>query len=214
MLRSLVRPALRAASLPATRSACVPVRPQPWLMPRALCTKPAAEAAPAAAEAEVVAEVEAEPEEPAAPPPPAEELVGESTKMEFQAETKRLLDIVAKSLYTDKEIFLRELISNASDALEKRRYQALAEGGGDSGSSEGAIEITTDKHAGTVTIQDNGIGMSKEELVENLGTIARSGSRKVSSRTISHTPVFAARKTSHTPWASLARFLTLPFLQH
>lgn len=178
MLRSLVRPALRAASLPATRSACVAVRPQPWLMPRALCTKPAAEAAPAAAEAEVVAEVEAEPEEPAAPPPPAEELVGESTKMEFQAETKRLLDIVAKSLYTDKEIFLRELISNASDALEKRRYQALAEGGGDSGSSEGAIEITTDKDAGTVTIQDNGIGMSKEELVENLGTIARSGSRK------------------------------------
>ena len=81
-------------------------------------------------------------------------------------------------------------------------------------SSEGAIEITTDKDAGTVTIQDNGIGMSKEELVENLGTIARSGSRKVSSRTISHTPVFAARKTSHTPWASLARFLTLPFLQH
>jgi len=98
--------------------------------------------------------------------------------MEFQAETKKLLNIVANSLYTDKEVFVRELVSNASDALEKRRYASLTQGGGGGGEgAEMAITITTDKEANTLTISDSGIGMSKEELVENLGTIARSGTK-------------------------------------
>ena len=99
--------------------------------------------------------------------------------MEFQAETKKLLDIVANSLYTDKEVFVRELVSNASDALEKRRYEMLT-AGADSDSGGGAemgITITTDKDANTLTIADSGIGMTKEELVQNLGTIARSGTK-------------------------------------
>jgi len=97
--------------------------------------------------------------------------------MEFQAETKKLLDIVAKSLYTDKEVFLRELVSNASDALEKRRHAALISGSEVEGAPEMAIWIDGDKETNTLTITDTGIGMSKEELIENLGTIARSGSK-------------------------------------
>jgi len=104
--------------------------------------------------------------------------------MEFQAETKKLLSIVANSLYTDKEVFVRELVSNASDALEKRRYAELS-AGSDGAVSDGVggeaaemgITITTDKDANTLTIQDNGIGMSRDELVNNLGTIARSGTK-------------------------------------
>ena len=95
--------------------------------------------------------------------------------MEFQAEVSRLLDIVAHSLYSDREIFLRELISNASDACDRLRYAALtdpdlAKDGGDY-----AIEIQADPEAKTISIADNGIGMDRDELVDNLGTIARSG---------------------------------------
>ena len=99
--------------------------------------------------------------------------------MEFQAETKRLLSIVANSLYTDKEVFVRELVSNASDALEKRRYAALTGGGGggEEAGSKMEISITTNKDANTLTIADTGIGMSREELIDNLGTIARSGTK-------------------------------------
>ena len=78
---------------------------------------------------------------------PAEASVGASSKMEFQAETKKLLDIVAKSLYTDKEVFVRELISNASDALEKRRHGSLIGGGESADAPEMGITITTDKVA-------------------------------------------------------------------
>lgn len=90
-----------------------------------------------------------------------------------------LLDIVAKSLYSDKEVFIRELISNASDALEKLRYLRLnknlsSEEGGDRGLE---IHIATDKDNRTLTIQDTGIGMTHDELISNLGTIARSGSK-------------------------------------
>lgn len=119
----------------------------------------------------------AQPEEETPPPPPSEATVGASTTMEFQAETKKLLDIVAKSLYTDKEVFVRELISNASDALEKRRHASLISGNEVEDGPEMSISISTDKDANTLTIQDTGIGMSREELVENLGTIARSGSK-------------------------------------
>uniref|UniRef100_A0A224Z626 Heat shock protein 75 kDa, mitochondrial n=1 Tax=Rhipicephalus zambeziensis TaxID=60191 RepID=A0A224Z626_9ACAR len=106
---------------------------------------------------------------------------GPSEVREFQAETRMLLDIVARSLYSEKEVFIRELISNASDALEKLRYVRLTEP--DSLSTRSAaspleIHIATDKLANTFTIQDTGIGMTREEMVNNLGTIARSGSKE------------------------------------
>ncbi|XP_045606054.1 LOW QUALITY PROTEIN: heat shock protein 75 kDa, mitochondrial [Procambarus clarkii] len=96
---------------------------------------------------------------------------------DFQAETRMLLDIVAKSLYSEKEVFVRELISNASDAIEKARYFALQGRELDSSEADMKIHITTDKYDKTLTIQDSGIGMTKEELIDNLGTIARSGSK-------------------------------------
>jgi len=100
-------------------------------------------------------------------------------KRSFQAEVSRLLDIVAHSLYSEKEIFLRELISNASDACDRLRYAALTQP--DLARSEGGEEsnfrvvLTPDKGARTLTIDDNGVGMNHDELIENLGTIARSG---------------------------------------
>ncbi|RZF48544.1 hypothetical protein LSTR_LSTR011159 [Laodelphax striatellus] len=106
-----------------------------------------------------------------------EKIQGQAESHEFQAETRKLLDIVAKSLYSDKEVFIRELISNASDALEKQRYLSLTEGGAASLGAHMQIRIATDKQNMTLTIQDSGIGMSREELVSNLGTIARSGSK-------------------------------------
>ncbi len=94
-------------------------------------------------------------------------------KHEFQAEVGKILDIVVNSLYSNKEIFLRELISNASDACDKLRYQALTEPG--LATEDFEIAISIDKKARTVTVADNGIGMNRDELAENLGTIARSG---------------------------------------
>src|SRR5277367_7108935 len=96
---------------------------------------------------------------------------------EFQAEIKQLLDIVIHSLYTEKEIFVRELVSNASDALEKERHLALTEKAIYDDKLELEINITTDDKAKTFTIQDFGVGMTRAELVENLGTIAHSGSK-------------------------------------
>ncbi len=93
----------------------------------------------------------------------------------FQAEVSRLLDIVAHSLYSQKEIFLRELISNASDACDRLRYLALTRPELIADDPELAVTLTPDKKANTLTVADNGIGMSHDELVENLGTIARSG---------------------------------------
>jgi molecular chaperone HtpG len=96
-------------------------------------------------------------------------------RFEFQAEVGRLLDIVARSLYSDKSVFLRELISNAADACDKLRYLALTEPTLIADDPEFRIRIVADKAARTLTIEDNGIGMGREELIENLGTIARSG---------------------------------------
>ncbi|KAE8994256.1 Chaperone protein [Phytophthora rubi] len=98
-------------------------------------------------------------------------------RREFQAETRQLLDIVTHSIYTDKEVFIRELISNASDALEKLRHLQSTGATVQDAELEPKIVITTDEKAGTLTITDTGVGMSKEELIENLGTIARSGSK-------------------------------------
>jgi len=96
---------------------------------------------------------------------------------EFQAEIKQLLDIVVHSLYTEKEIFVRELVSNASDALEKLRHLRLTQKEVYDDKLDLEINITTDDKARTFTIQDFGIGMTQAELVENLGTIAHSGSK-------------------------------------
>jgi molecular chaperone HtpG len=96
-------------------------------------------------------------------------------KRSFQAEVSRLLDIVAHSLYSEKEIFLRELISNASDACDRLRYAALTEPQLAADDTNFRVVLTPDKKARTLTIADNGIGMNREELIENLGTIARSG---------------------------------------
>ncbi|MDQ8180662.1 molecular chaperone HtpG [Pelagicoccus sp. SDUM812005] len=99
-------------------------------------------------------------------------------KHEFKAEIKQLLDIVIHSLYTEKEIFVRELISNASDALEKLRHLKITEKDVHQDELELEINIKTDEEAGTLTIQDYGIGLTRDELVENLGTIAHSGSKQ------------------------------------
>jgi molecular chaperone HtpG len=99
-------------------------------------------------------------------------------KFEFQAEIKQLLDIVIHSLYTEKEIFVRELVSNASDALEKLRHTQLTEKEIHDDKLGLEINLSTDDKAKTLTLQDYGIGMTRAELVENLGTIAHSGSKQ------------------------------------
>lgn len=97
-------------------------------------------------------------------------------KKEFKAESKRLMDLMINSIYTNKEIFLREIISNASDAIDKLHYASLTDKDIKVKKSDFAININIDKNARTLTISDNGIGMTKEELENNLGTIAKSGS--------------------------------------
>ena len=97
-------------------------------------------------------------------------------KKQFKAESKRLLDIMINSIYTHKEIFLRELISNASDALDKRHYLLLTDKKGKLSKKDLKINIISDQEKRTLTISDTGIGMNKEELEQNLGTIAKSGS--------------------------------------
>jgi molecular chaperone HtpG len=95
----------------------------------------------------------------------------------FQAEVKQLLNLVINSLYSDKEIFLRELVSNGADACDKLRFEALSDEALYEGESELRIRLNFDKDAKTITIEDSGIGMNREEVVENLGTIARSGTK-------------------------------------
>jgi molecular chaperone HtpG len=96
----------------------------------------------------------------------------------FQAEVKQLLKLMIHSLYSNKEIFLRELVSNASDAADKLRFAAIAEPSLLDGDSQLAVRIEVDKEARTVIITDNGIGMSRDEVIANIGTIAKSGTRE------------------------------------
>jgi molecular chaperone HtpG len=102
--------------------------------------------------------------------------------LSFQTEVKQLLHLVTHSLYSNKEIFLRELISNASDAADKLRFEALGDTALYGDDSELKIWIDFDKEQRTITVRDNGIGMSREEVIENLGTIAKSGTREFISR--------------------------------
>lgn len=102
----------------------------------------------------------------------------EQEKLSFQAEVKQLLHLVTHSLYSNKEIFLRELISNASDALDKLRFLALSDNALYESDSSLKIQVSFDAKNRTVTVKDNGIGMTREEVIQNLGTIAKSGTRE------------------------------------
>ena len=95
---------------------------------------------------------------------------------EFKAESKRLLEMMINSIYTHREIFLRELISNASDAIDKLYFKSLTDSSVGMNRDDFAIRLVPDKAKRTLTISDNGIGMTKDELEANLGTIAKSGS--------------------------------------
>ena len=95
---------------------------------------------------------------------------------QFKAESKKLLDLMINSIYTNKDIFLRELISNASDAIDKLYFRSLTDNSVKLTKDDFQILLTVNKADRTLTITDNGIGMTKEELEKNLGTIARSGS--------------------------------------
>src|SRR5258708_10478336 len=98
-------------------------------------------------------------------------------RREFKTELKQLLDLIIHSLYTKKEIFLRELISNAADAIDRARFESLTNQAILEGNSDWKIKLIPDAKAGTLTVSDNGIGMSRDSIVENLGTIARSGTK-------------------------------------
>ena len=102
----------------------------------------------------------------------------EKQTLGFQTEVRQLLDLMIHSLYSDKDIFLRELISNASDAADKLRFEALRDESLYEGDSDLKIQVLVDRDARTLTIADNGIGMTREEVIENIGTIARSGTRR------------------------------------
>jgi molecular chaperone HtpG len=106
-------------------------------------------------------------------------IMNRGEEYQFQAETKQVLDLVINSLYTNKEIFLRELISNASDALDRLRFEALTNPDLLNGADRYEIRLESDTQARTLSISDTGIGMSREEVIANIGTIAKSGTREL-----------------------------------
>ncbi|HDK02647.1 MAG TPA: molecular chaperone HtpG, partial [Gammaproteobacteria bacterium] len=98
--------------------------------------------------------------------------------LSFQAEVRQLLNLMIHSLYSNKEIFLRELISNAADACDKLRFEALTDDALYEGDTDLAVHVSVDRERRTITVADNGIGMTRAEVAENIGTIARSGTRR------------------------------------
>src|SRR5437660_11437106 len=96
----------------------------------------------------------------------------------FQAEVKQLLNLMIHSLYGNKEIFLRELVSNASDACDKLRFESVANPALLEEDSAFRIRVTFDREARTITVSDNGVGLSRQEVIEHIGTIAKSGTRE------------------------------------
>ncbi|UCE90003.1 MAG: ATP-binding protein, partial [Pseudomonadota bacterium] len=98
--------------------------------------------------------------------------------LNFQTEVKQLLHLMIHSLYSNKEIFLRELISNASDACDKLRFEALSDDALYEGEHEFGIRVDVDKEARRISVTDNGIGMNRQEVMDNIGTIASSGTRR------------------------------------
>ncbi len=111
-----------------------------------------------------------------------ETMTHDTTPVSFKAEVRQLLAILAHSLYSDRDIFLRELLSNASDALYRLQFEQVTNTDVHDADAELAIRVTANKDAGTITISDSGIGMTREELAENLGTIAHSGARAIMER--------------------------------
>src|SRR6201986_3317574 len=105
-------------------------------------------------------------------------MTAEIKTLEFQAEARQLLQLVIHSIYSNKDIFLRELISNASDALDKLRLATL-QGTVEADTSDLRIELSTDAEARTITVRDNGIGMTRDEVVDLIGTIAKSGTAEL-----------------------------------
>src|SRR3954451_25285418 len=95
--------------------------------------------------------------------------------LEFKAELKQLLHLITHSLYSDREVFLRELVSNAADAINKVRFDSLSDTDRREGDTDWKIVVRPDQAAGTLTVSDNGVGMSREEAVDHLGTVAKSG---------------------------------------
>ena len=102
---------------------------------------------------------------------------------QFKTESKKLLDLMINSIYTNREIFLRELISNASDAVDKLYFKSLTDSSITVAKDDLFITVSFDKDARTITVEDSGIGMTKAELEENLGTIAHSGSQEFKTET-------------------------------
>src|SRR5512134_51416 len=103
-------------------------------------------------------------------------------QLPFQAEVREILNLMIHSLYSNREIFLRELISNASDACDKLRFEALSDRALFEDDPEPRIRVSYDRTARTLTVSDNGIGMSRQEVIENIGTIAKSGTREFFAR--------------------------------
>ena len=101
---------------------------------------------------------------------------------QFQTEVQQLLELIIHSLYSHKDIFLRELVSNASDATDRLRFEALTKPEFLTDSAKLEIRLEVDKDARTLTVHDNGIGMSKKELIDNIGTIAKSGTRELAEK--------------------------------
>ena len=109
-------------------------------------------------------------------------MTAQKESMQFQTEVNQLLHLMIHSLYSNKEIFLRELISNGSDACDKLRFEAIGHDGLYENDSDLRIEVEFDSEAGTITVRDNGIGMSRDEVISNIGTIAKSGTKEFLSK--------------------------------